>query len=704
MSVDMSQFHQVFFEESLEGLDIMEQGLLALEPGSQDLETIGAIFRAAHSIKGGSGTFGFGEVAEFTHILETLLDEIRDGQRVLTGEAINLFLQSVDCLRSMFDSLQTETPLDMESANALHKQFEAMLHGTDAAADTSEAVDASGAPENDAPASTGWVVTFKPDLDLLRTGNEPVRMFRELEAFGEVTAHCDLEKLPTLGTLTPEECYLSWTLEIVTDEPVESIKEVFEWVEDESDLTYAPLGTKVEAESAVETADGNEAVPQVDADVPETAPEAAAVAPAATAAPDVAKRSEAAAAVVKANSGKKPDTSIRVSTDKIDALINMVGELVITQSMLGTLGENFTMANLHKLQQGLEQLEHNTRELQESVMRIRMLPISFTFNRFPRLVRDMSQAMGKSIELLIEGEGTELDKTVMEKIGDPLVHLVRNSLDHGIEMPEDRLAAGKPETGQIKLNAFHQGGSIVIEISDDGKGLDADAILAKARKNGLVAPDQELSTNQIHELIFEAGLSTAAAVTDVSGRGVGMDVVRKNINELGGGIEIESAKGVGTTMRVRLPLTLAILDGQLVRVGTHTYIFPIINIIESLQVKTEQINQIAGGSEVMRLRDEYIPVVRLYDVFQIDADSTRLEDGLVVVLEFDNEKVAVAVDDLLSQQQVVIKSLETNYEKVDGVSGATILGDGTVAMILDIQSLIRMAGVRQSHIQKTISL
>ncbi|QGG80241.1 chemotaxis protein CheA [Litorivicinus lipolyticus] len=697
MSVDMSQFHQVFFEESLEGLDIMEQGLLALEPGSQDLDTIGAIFRAAHSIKGGSGTFGFSEVAEFTHILETLLDEIRDGQRLLTGDAINLFLQSVDCLRAMFDALQTESPLDMESAHALNKQFQAMLNGEAVTVDTgmgSEPVPtpATAADSKGQSGVRGWVVTFKPDLDLLRTGNEPVRMFRELEVFGEVTARCDLSKLPSLGTLTPEECYLSWTLEIVTDEALESIKEVFEWVEDESDLTYAALGDHDSPDQATEVLQPAPAAIE---------PLDAAPAPALV---DDASRTQAAAAVVKANSGKKADTSIRVSTDKIDALINMVGELVITQSMLGTLGESFAMANLHKLQQGLEQLEHNTRELQESVMRIRMLPISFTFNRFPRLVRDMSQAMGKKIELIMDGEGTELDKTVMEKIGDPLVHLVRNSLDHGIEMPQDRLDAGKPETGQIKLNAFHQGGSIVIEISDDGKGLDADAILAKARRNGLVGPDQELSSNQIHELIFEAGLSTAAAVTDVSGRGVGMDVVRKNINELGGGIEIESAKGVGTTMRVRLPLTLAILDGQLVRVGTHTYIFPIINIIESLQVKTEQINQIAGGAEVMRLRDEYIPVVRLYDVFSITADSTRLEDGLVVVLEFDNEKVAIAVDDLLSQQQVVIKSLETNYEKVDGVSGATILGDGTVAMILDVQSLIRMAGVRQSHIQRTISL
>lgn len=683
MSVDMSQFHQVFFEESLEGLDIMEQGLLDLQPGSQDLETINAIFRAAHSIKGGSGTFGFMEVAEFTHILETLLDEIRDGQRQVTRENTDLFLASVDCIRGMFDCLMNEQPVEMAVATDLHAKFKAMLDS-----DSASEAQPAGTDENTAqPAATqGWRVVFVPDLDLLRTGNEPIRMFRELAQVGELSIQCDISKIPTLGTMTPEECYLSWTIDVATDQPLESVKEIFDWVEDESDLRYSPLEPAAdhEAEAEIEVAVETTPVAVEAKPTPETQ------APAVAAAPKPA--------------AKKADTSIRVGTDKIDALINLVGELVITQSMLGTLGDNFSMDKLYRLQAGLEQLEHNTRELQENVMRIRMLPISFTFNRFPRLVRDMSLAMDKKIELIIEGEGTELDKTVMEKIGDPLVHLVRNSLDHGIEMPADRVAAGKPETGQIKLNAFHQGGNIVIEISDDGKGLDADAILAKARKNGLVGADQELSKQQVHELIFEAGLSTAQAVTDVSGRGVGMDVVRRNINELGGGIEIDSEKGVGTTMRVRLPLTLAILDGQLVRVGTHTYIFPIISIIESLQVKTEQINQVAGGCEVMRLRDEYIPVIRLSNVFSIPADSERLEDGLVVVLEFDNNKIAVAVDDLLSQQQVVIKSLETNYEKVEGVSGATILGDGTVAMILDIQSLIKMAGIRQSQIQQSINL
>lgn len=690
MSVDMSQFHQVFFEESLEGLDIMEQGLLDLQPGSQDLETINAIFRAAHSIKGGSGTFGFMEVAEFTHILETLLDEIRDGQREVTRENTDLFLASVDCIRGMFDCLMSEQPVEMGVAKDLHAKFQAMLSGTPSIQADDQQL--SEVPQT-APVQQGWRVVFVPDLDLLRTGNEPIRMFRELAGVGEVSVTCDISKIPTLGTMTPEECYLSWTLDVKTDQPLEAVKEIFDWVEDESDLTYSPLGEsqdQSDQENATDLTDVLSSEGEVSA-APEPKPT-----------PISAPETNAAPAAKPAT--KKADTSIRVGTDKIDALINLVGELVITQSMLGTLGDNFSMDKLYRLQAGLEQLEHNTRELQENVMRIRMLPISFTFNRFPRLVRDMSLSMGKNIELIIEGEGTELDKTVMEKIGDPLVHLVRNSLDHGIEMPEDRLAAGKPETGQIKLNAFHQGGNIVIEISDDGKGLDADAILAKARKNGLVGPDQELSKQQVHELIFEAGLSTAQAVTDVSGRGVGMDVVRRNINELGGGIEIDSEKGVGTTMRVRLPLTLAILDGQLVRVGSHTYIFPIISIIESLQVKTEQINQVAGGCEVMRLRDEYIPVIRLAQVFSIQADSQRLEDGLVVVLEFDNNKIAVAVDDLLSQQQVVIKSLETNYEKVEGVSGATILGDGTVAMILDIQSLIKMAGIRQSQIQQSINL
>ena len=380
-----------------------------------------------------------------------------------------------------------------------------------------------------------------------------------------------------------------------------------------------------------------------------------------------------------------------MGTDKVDSLINMVGELVITQSMLSQMGDEFSMDKLEDLREGLAQLERNTRELQESVMRIRMLPISFSFQRFPRLVHDLSQKMDKKIELKMTGEQTELDKTVMEKIGDPLVHLVRNSLDHGIESPEVRVAAGKSEVGTINLNAYHQGGFIIIEIIDDGAGLPKDKLLAKAIEKGLVSPNDNLPDEKIYDLIFHPGFSTADQVTDVSGRGVGMDVVRKNIKELGGNVDVTTEQGKGTKFTIRLPLTLAILDGQLIRVGSETYIIPLVSIIESLEIQTENVNSIAGTTEVYKMRDEYIPLVRLYEVFDVQPETTRLQDCLLVVVEGDGGKAGILVDDLLSQQQVVIKSLETNYKRLEGISGATILGDGTVALILDVFGLLSLA-------------
>ena len=397
----------------------------------------------------------------------------------------------------------------------------------------------------------------------------------------------------------------------------------------------------------------------------------------------------------KPSSGAKSSagsSSIRVDTGKIDSLINMVGELVITQSMLGMLGEEFSMDRLPRLREGLGQLERHTRELQESVMQIRMLPISFTFSRFPRLVHDLSHKLGKKIELKMSGENTEVDKTVIEKIGDPLVHLVRNSVDHGIEMPHERVAAGKPETGTVHLSAEHRGGNIVIEITDDGKGLARDRILQKGIQRGLVREEENLSDKQIFELIFQPGFSTAEQVSDVSGRGVGMDVVRRNINELGGSIEIESEQGRGSTITIRLPLTLAILDGQSIRVGSEIYIVPLASIIESIQVRKDMLWRVAGKGETFKLRDEYLPIVRMNEVFGIEGPrAAEIEDGIVVVVEAGGAKCGLFVDDLLGQQQVVIKSLEANFRRVEGISGATILGDGSVALIMDIPGVIRLS-------------
>ncbi|MEY3018610.1 MAG: hypothetical protein RL336_1745 [Pseudomonadota bacterium] len=708
MSVDISQFYQVFFEESLEGLDSMETALMALDPKHIDAETINTIFRAAHSIKGGSATFGFSEVAAFTHVLETLLDEVREGSRGLATEHVDLLLRSVDAMRQMIETLQSGETIDTSASDELKIQFEAILQG-DAATSAPDDISASlDAPEK--AANGGWQITFTPHADMLRTGNEPIRMFRELAELGDLSIVCHTDKLPTFDALSPEECHLSWTLTLRGEASLEDVQEVFEWVEDEADIAYASLAATAPVQGFIDNAvapGGEDVVASpaagasekmlddmlVDASLPA---EVTPIVRSDTASSKVSTPAPAAKAAPKA----PVESSIRVGTDKIDQLINLVGELVITQSMLGQLGEgdsdDFSQEKLLRLQEGLSQLEQNTRELQESVMRIRMLPISFTFSRFPRMVRDLSQRLNKKIDLVLQGEQTELDKTVMEKIGDPLVHLVRNSVDHGIESPDVRLAAGKPETGVVTLNAYHQGGNVVIEIRDDGAGLNKERIHAKALENGVINPGDNLTDEQVFDLIFQPGFSTAQEVSDVSGRGVGMDVVRRNIQELNGSVDVKSQPGKGSTFTIRLPLTLAILDGQLVRVGTQNYIFPLVSIVESIQVSKQHINQMAGGSQVLRLRDEYIPIVYLHEVYATHADLHGIEEGLVVVVEFEGGKYGVVVDDLLAQQQVVIKSLETNYRRVEGVSGATILGDGTVALIVDIAGIVKMGGAQQA--------
>ena len=683
MSIDLSQFFEVFFEESFEGLDAMEAELLNLVPGEEDLETINTIFRAAHSIKGGSGTFGFSAVADFTHVLETLLDQIREGSRDLTAEHVNLLLKSVDCLRALLRTLQAEQQPDLTEADELRIKFEEIL-GMRAA---SKAPEPTQEVVSESSFNT-YQIDFKPHHHLFKTGNEPLYMISELAELGELETQAFQDDVPDITNLAPEDCFLSWRFFLTTDKDQSCIEEIFEWVEDDADITITLCGGLFgdEEVAAVETV-AEEAAPAQEA-------EPAAVKPIT----DTKKP-----APVKATTANAESTSIRVGIDKVDSLINMVGELVITQAMLSQLGEQeITEATIASLQEGLAQLAHNTRDLQENVMRIRMLPISFVFSRFPRLVRDISQKLDKQVELKLLGEQTELDKTVMEKLSDPMVHLVRNSLDHGLETVDKRVAAGKDPVGTVTLNAFHQGGNIVIEIMDDGQGLNTTKIREKAIKNGLISETDELSDNEINELIFLPGFSTADQVSDLSGRGVGMDVVRRNIEALSGSVEVASAPGVGSTFTIRLPLTLAILDGQLVRIAEHTYIIPLISIIESLQIDISKVSRVGKDLDVLRLRDEYIPILRLYNIFNHKGAIETLDKTLLVVVESDNQKVGLLVDDLLSQQQVVIKSLEANYQKVDGVSGATILGDGRVSLIVDISGLIKLSGLRKPGSQELI--
>ena len=686
----LDEIRQIFEEEALEGLDTMESGLLNLESGTGELDVVHDIFRAAHSIKGGSATFGYTEIAAFTHVMETLMDLVRDGRKEVTAPLVTLLLNCVDCLREMMEAIHSGD-YNAPRIAELTDQLNAELGLTTATAEPAGTLDVSAqSARMDAPApvsevSNGWLIRFAPHRNLMQSGNQPTLILRALGELGEMTVTADVSDVPPFEQLDPELLYLSWDIELKGDATEEQIREVFEWVEGECDLSV----TRQLAEQSIETP----ALTPAD-NAPETTVSPAQVSTASTKAP--AERSAGAPKAKKP--AVKEASSIRVGIDKVDNLLNLVGELVITQAMLSQYGREGADHDLAAMRDTLEQLTRNTRELQDAVMQIRMLPVSVTFSRFPRLVHDLSQKLGKDVELKISGEQTELDKTVLEKIGDPLVHLIRNSLDHGIESAAERTAAGKPAQGLIHISASHESGNIVIRVQDDGGGLNADRILAKAVERGLVEEGTQLTEQDIHNLIFLPGFSTADTVSDVSGRGVGMDVVRSNISEIGGRVEVFSTAGKGSTFAITLPLTLAILDGQLVRVGTQVYVVPLLSIVETVQVQQDRLNVITGQSTLYRLRGEAIPVVDLSRVLRVSGDpeasEEALKEKLLVIVESGRRVVGLAVDELLEQHQVVIKSLESNYAQVGGTLGATILGDGTVSLIVDIPGLVRLSGMR----------
>ena len=715
MEIDLSQFHTVFFEESLEGLDSMEQELLNLEEDS-DKENINTIFRVAHSIKGGSATFNFSEIAEFTHVLETLLDQMREGERAVTREIIDLLLKSVDCLRGMLNDLQDEKTVGDEYLS-LVKSFNAILANGSSAEQQETIIAEENESSNDSSHSR-WSIKFKPKEYILETGNEPYRMLRELKGLGQLETQVDLSQVPSFEALKPESCFLSWQLQLDADVEIEAIREVFEWIEDDCELIIESITADNELlkdevlEDKATEIETNEKKAAVNLKSDEQDSSSAKKAEMDSVAEVEGQGSNSSSAMVELSKDKPTNekvkrapaaASIRVGTDKIDTLIDLVGELVITQSMLGELGTNFDMSKISALIAGLSELEQNTRELQESVMRIRMLPIGFVFNRLPRMVRDLSSQLGKKVDLEINGESTELDKTVMEQIGDPLTHLVRNALDHGLESIDKRTESGKSEEGHLTLNAFHQGGNIVIQVADDGRGIDPKVIFAKAVDKGLVNEETELSREQTLALIMEPGFSTAEVISDVSGRGVGMDVVKRNINNLGGSVEIASELGKGTTFTIRLPLTLAILDGQLIKVGSEIYVVPLVAIIESIPLTNANILMVAGKMPVYKLHDEYVPVVNLSQEFELSNEESENSDGLLAIVEGENRKIALRIDQLLGQQQVVIKSLETHYKSIQGVSGATILGDGRVSLILDVVGLSKRAAETLNHRREQVA-
>ncbi|POW56635.1 chemotaxis protein CheA [Candidatus Pantoea alvi] len=655
MSMDISDFYQTFFDEADELLADMEQHLLGLDPQEPDSEQLNAIFRAAHSIKGGAGTFGFTVLQETTHILENILDGARRGEMQLSTDIINLFLETKDIMQEQLDAYKTAQEPNAESFNYICealRQLALEAKGLPVAAPVAAAVPAEPAVQSAPAASSGLRVKLvdlkEKEVDLM------------LEELGNLGGLSNVVKGPN---------FLEASIDGVSKDDIVA---VLCFVIEEAQIRFPEADA--ESAPAVAAAPVAEAAPVV---------EAAAVQSASVSELPVAKR-EAKRAAAPAKSSES--SSIRVAVEKVDQLINLVGELVITQSMLAQRSGELDPVAHGDLLNSMGQLERNARDLQESVMSIRMMPMEYVFSRFPRLVRDLASKLGKEVELTLLGSSTELDKSLIERIIDPLTHLVRNSLDHGIESPEKRLAAGKVATGNLTLSAEHQGGNICIEVSDDGAGLNRERILAKALSSGLPV-SENMSDEEVGMLIFAPGFSTAEQVTDVSGRGVGMDVVKRNIQEMGGHVEIASKQGKGTTIRILLPLTLAILDGMSVRVADEVFILPLNAVMESLQPRSEELKPLAGGECVLEVRGEYLPLVELWNVFDVQGAKTEATQGIVVILQSAGKRYALLVDQLIGQHQVVVKNLESNYRKVPGISAATILGDGSVALIVDVSAL-----------------
>jgi two-component system, chemotaxis family, sensor kinase CheA len=688
--IDLSQFYQVFFEEAGENLESMEQKLLNLDVSNPDDEELNAIFRCAHSVKGGAATFGFADVAELTHQMETLLDKLRRHELTMTAAMVDVLLASGDALKAQLARHQGSGGAVVDTSQLL-VQIRAHAEGGAVPAPVAAPKPMAAAAAAPAPAA---VPELKPGARALelRVGPlpDPAVADNLVDLFKEIT---------NLGTIEPLDAGRDADgvrrFKVVTTSSDNDLIDLFGFHVAREHIQL------LEFTAGYGFHEGAPGAPEPEAktdpgygffdDAPGAPGAGAAATPASAAAPAAAPAAARAAAAPKAEAkaaGSPESSTLRVSVEKVDQLINLVGELVITQAMLAQNGKAIDSALHQQLASGLADLERNTRDLQEAVMSIRMIPMSLVFNRFPRMLRDLAAKLGKKVELVQVGEATELDKGLVEKITDPLTHLVRNSCDHGIELPEERLAKGKPETGTISLIASHQGGSIVIEVRDDGKGLNRAKLLKKARERGIEAPDS-MTDSEVYSLIFAPGFSTAEQVTDVSGRGVGMDVVKKNITALGGTVEIDSAEGYGMTVRVRLPLTLAIMDGMSVGVGDEVYILPLSSVVESFQVQPGLIKTIGGSGRVVEVRDEYMPVLHLERVFDVPRFDFERTSDIMVVVEAEGGRIALLVDELLGQQQVVVKNLESNYRKVDDISGATIMGDGRVALILDIGALIR---------------
>lgn len=696
---DLSQFHGVFFEEAGENLETMERLLLAIDIEAADDEELNAIFRCAHSVKGGAATFGFADVAELTHQMETLLDKLRRHELKPTAPMVDVLLRSGDALKALLANHKGGGGEAIDSRD-LVEDIRALSEGGAAPAaakpKAAKKAKAAKAPKAVKPAKAAVPAGTR----LLELTVGPLAKPGQADSLAEL-----FQEVVDLGTLEPLDAGRDADgmrrFKVTTRSSDDELLDLFSFHVDRALVRLAPLGPGYGFHAGAPGVPKSAApTPPADNDAgfgffdgaPGSPGAAAAEAAPAPAADNRLKPKAAPATTPQPSAAAGGDTTLRVSVEKVDQLINLVGELVITQAMLAQQTARIDTAAHPQLFTGLADLERNTRDLQESVMSIRMIPMSVVFNRFPRMLRELSAKLGKKVEFVTQGEATELDKGMVEKITDPLTHLVRNSCDHGIELPADRLARGKSETGTITLAASHQGGNIVIEVRDDGRGLNRDKLIAKAREKGIEAPDS-MSDAEVWSLIFAPGFSTAEVVTDVSGRGVGMDVVKKNITALGGSVEIDSAEGYGMSVKVRLPLTLAIMESMSVGVGEECFILPLSSVVESFQPTSERLKTVGGSSRVVRVREEYLPVIDLDEVFSVERKpgTARSQPPLMVVAESEGVRVAMGVDALLGQQQVVVKNLETNYRRVDHVAGATIMGDGRVALILDVGSLVRRA-------------
>jgi len=715
-----------FFQECDELLADLESGLLELENGSGDIETVNAVFRAVHSVKGGAGAFGLEPLVRFAHVFETTLDAMRSGALATEPAAVKVMLRAADVLADHVSAARGQGVVDEAASARLAAELKALCSGeAPPGADeeiviVDEALDDDGFGDFDftpvlveieEPAPAGWRVTFKPSRAMYAKANETALLLRELERLGPCKTTLHTDDLPDFDAVDPEEAYFTWSIEVQTDQGEAAVREVFEFVEDDCVITVDPPVADAMSLPDLPTLETLEDEAQPRAAAAETldvgmdvqallqraqaavAEVNAVAAPVASAKPAATPAPAPAAAALHADAGDAKSaaagTTIRVDLERVDRLIDLVGELVINQAMLAQRVAESGLARSSTVSVGLEDLEHLTREIQDSVMAIRAQPVKSVFQRMPRLVREVAAMVEKQVRLTTEGENTEVDKTVIERLSDPITHMIRNAIDHGVEKPATRIAAGKPAEGTVKLCALHRSGRIVIEVSDDGAGINRERVKQIAMDKGLIAADATLTDEETDNLIFLPGFSTATVVSDISGRGVGMDVVRRQVQALGGRISITSVPGKGSTFTLSLPLTLAVLDGMVVGVSGHTLVTPLTAIIETLQPKPQEVRLLGPSGAVLAVRDSYVPLVDVAAVLGYRQEPTDWTKGVVLLVESEvGGRAALLVDAIQGQRQVVIKSLEANYQRVEGIAAATILGDGRVALILDVDALI----------------